>query len=81
MALAFEKIKKSFIVRSTGKETGGRAQVCLPNPGFGRTSKRLRGAVWPVEVLVGARSDWRASVLGHLWEDMVWASAPIFLSF
>lgn len=35
MALAFEQKKKAFIVRSTGKETGGKAQICLPGPGFG----------------------------------------------
>ena len=33
MALAFEK-RKRFIVKSTGKETGGRAQLFLPNLGL-----------------------------------------------
>ena len=28
IALAFEK-RKSFIVRQTGQETGGKAQICL----------------------------------------------------
>ena len=40
MAPAFEK-RKSFIARSTGKETGGRAQICLPQPGFGAKFKGL----------------------------------------
>ena len=34
MAPASEKKKKSFIVRSTGKATVGRAQICLFDPGI-----------------------------------------------
>lgn len=33
MASAFEQ-RKSFIVRSTSKETGNRAHTCPPDPGF-----------------------------------------------
>ena len=40
-ASAFEK-RKSFIVRSTSKETGDRAQIHLPDPGFGVKFKGLR---------------------------------------
>ena len=36
MTQAFEKTK-SFIARSTSKETGGIAQICLSDPGFSQT--------------------------------------------
>ena len=31
---SLEKRKKAFIVRSTGKERGSKAQMCLPDPGL-----------------------------------------------
>lgn len=41
MAPAFEQ-KKAFIARSTGKETGDKAQICLPGPGFGARFKEFQ---------------------------------------
>lgn len=35
IAPAFEKRKKLLFARLTGKETGGKAQVCLPSRRFG----------------------------------------------
>lgn len=70
MALAFEKIKKLY--REVNWQGDRRQTSSLsPRPGFERTSQGLKGAGWPVEVLVGHVPNWRASVLGHLWDDMV----------
>lgn len=55
MALTFEK-RKSFIARSTSKETGDRAQICLPDPGFGVKFKGLGRPGWYAEVLAGQTS-------------------------
>lgn len=40
MARAFEKWK-SFTARLTDKEAGGRAKICLPDPGFGAKCEGL----------------------------------------
>ena len=49
---AFEK-RKNFIARSTGKQTVGSTQICLPDPGFGVKFKGLVKAGCYVEALAG----------------------------
>lgn len=60
MTSAFEKIK-GFIMKSTGKEIRGKAQLCLPNPKFRARFKGLVGTGWNAEVLVGQ------VLIGELW--------------
>ena len=52
MVLAFEK-RKSFIARSTSKETGGKAQISLPIQGWdkGVRDKGVRG-------ISNLKADW-----------------------
>lgn len=52
IALAFEK-RKGFIATSTGKETGGKAHTCLPNPGVWGGFKGFGETGWYVEVFLG----------------------------
>lgn len=48
----FEK-RKGFIVKSTGKETGGKTHTCVPDPGTWGSFKGVRETGWYVEALVG----------------------------
>lgn len=54
--IGFEK-RKGFIVESTGKESGGKPQICVPNAGF----SVLGGLGYNAEVLAGA------VLIGELW--------------
>ena len=48
MAPDFEKEKKSkaFVANLTGKETGGKVQICLPSPGFGARFKGFQHQIF-----------------------------------
>lgn len=45
--------RKGFIVKLTGKKTGGKPQICLPDPEFGKNFKVLERTGGYAEALVG----------------------------
>lgn len=66
-------------MKSTGTETGGKAQPCLPNAKLGACFKGLWGTFWNAEVPAGQVSiaeHWDLSTYAKIWSG---ASAPIFL--
>ena len=68
VAMTFEK-GKHLIARLTSKETGGRAQICLPIWGSAKILW-VRGEGWYLHALV-VRFDWRALEIGYLWWGVV----------
>ena len=57
---AFER-RKSFIAGSRSKETGGKAQICLPELKWGLTFKEL-GMGLAIQNVSLVESDWEVGV-------------------
>lgn len=56
--------RESFIFRSTGKETGGRAQICLSDLGCSQTFMSWGRMGWYLEVLANTRQRTQKTSLG-----------------